>query len=427
MMDMVLKCLYYISAMVCMVSVGEWTYHWTTRNGKKYLLAGGVYAIAFVLGIVLFPDAIIFEGIFFIAEVVVWSLICEGEYGNKIAKIIVQLFLIGLIESVMSIAMAFLTGDVFGEWANKLLSIICVFLFFYLITRQRWYRKAIAYLDSLSKWKCILIMCVVIFGTGIASMGNLLQGMLDNSRVILIFRLIVAIDLVAVIAVIVWLIIESHQKKYYLEQNSIKEELIRVQQDYYKTIYEKDREMRRFRHDVASQIGVLQLLLEKNEVDSAREQLNRICQDFSQATFQKVQVGDEMLDAVLSMMHQRALEKGINFNVVGEVQGQKECDVYELCTIFSNAISNAIEACQKLEGEKVISVKIREHNQTLCCIFENAATEDMYQAVLNGVTTKEDKDNHGYGIHNIRRAVERLNGSMEYRYKDGKLGLEIYI
>ena len=33
-----------------------------------------------------------------------------------------------------------------------------------------------------------------------------------------------------------------------------------MQKDYYKTIYEKDEEMRRFRHDVASQIGVLQLL-----------------------------------------------------------------------------------------------------------------------------------------------------------------------
>ncbi len=427
MAEAVWEWLYYICAMVCMVSVGEWTYHWTTRDIKRWLFAGGIYVFGFVLCIVLFPNIFFSSNIFYAIEILAWAIICEAGFKDKIGKIVAISLGVGIVEAIVSVFIDILLGQMIGLAGAKVLRIIFAFLFLYGLKRQKWYCRIVRYVENLSKWKKALVFIVVILGTVVAAYGQAVNIMLNNREATVFFKVLITINLVTVMLIVIWFIIENHQKKYYVEQNHLKEEYIRMQQDYYRTIYDKDREMRCFRHDVASQIGMLQLLLERNEVDGAREQLNRIYQDFSRATFRKIQVGDEMLDAVLSMMHQRALEKGINLDVMGEVQGKRECDVYELCTIFSNAISNAIEACQKLEGEKVVSVKINEHNRTLCCIFENAATEDMYQAVLNDVTTKEDRDNHGYGIHNIRRAVKRLNGSMEYRYKDGKLELEIYI
>lgn len=427
MADTVLEWLYYICAIVCMVSVGEWTYHWTTRDVKRWLVAGGIYVFGFVLCIVLFPNIFISSNIFYAIEILAWAIICEAGFKDKMGKIVALSLGVGVVEAIVSVFIDILLGQILGLAEAKVLRIIFAFLFLYGLKRQKWYCSIVSYVENLSKWKKALVFIVVILGTVVAAYGQAVNIMLNNREATVFFKVLITINMVTVMLVVIWFIIENHQKKYYVEQNHLKEEYIRMQQDYYRTVYDKDREMRRFRHDVASQIGMLQLLLERNEVDSAREQLNRICQDFSQATFQKVQVGNEMLDAVLSMMHQRALEKGIKLKVVGEVQGQRGYDVYELCTIFSNAISNAIEACQRMEGEKDISVKISVHNQTLCCVFENTATEDMYRAVQNGETTKDDKENHGYGIQNIRRAVERLNGSMEYQYKDGKLGLEIYI
>ena len=46
---------------------------------------------------------------------------------------------------------------------------------------------------------------------------------------------------------------------------------------------------------------------------------------------------------------------------------------------------------------------------------------------MEGKTTKEDTDNHGHGVKNIRQAVEHLGGEMEYRYENGKIRLEIMI
>ena len=50
---MVMEWFYYILCMVCMVLVGEWTYHWTVRDWKKFVLAGVIYIAGFVHCIVL--------------------------------------------------------------------------------------------------------------------------------------------------------------------------------------------------------------------------------------------------------------------------------------------------------------------------------------------------------------------------------------
>ena len=65
--------------------------------------------------------------------------------------------------------------------------------------------------------------------------------------------------------------------------------------------------------------------------------------------------------------------------------------------------------------------------KTLYCTVENPATEEMYRQIQLEETSKADKENHGYGVGNIRRAVKRLNGELEYHYKDGIIKLEIYI
>ena len=229
------------------------------------------------------------------------------------------------------------------------------------------------------------------------------------------------------VGIVIWLVLESKQKKYYKEQSALKEEMIHIQQEYYKTIYEKNKEMRNFRHDVASQLGLLRVLLERGEVEKAKEQLEDIHNEFEQASFQKIYVGDEMLDAILSLMSQKAIEKGIRLEVLGKLENEKNYDSYELCAIFSNAIRNALEACEELSIKGSVRIKLLEHLNSLDCTFTNPATEEMYQRALKGETSKADISWHGLGVGNIRRAVERLDGQMEYRFEHGMITLEIFI
>ena len=422
----VIEVVYYVCRTVCIACVGEWTFHWTGRDKKRFVLAGIIYAIGFLFRYMPKESRIPFFMLFYIGEIVALSLICKKNLKKRLSKILTIFFGVEIVLTGIELLLEVLVQ---GNAAKEVLYLgailICLFGFA-IVTRQKWYTKMIEYMQAIPHKGAVLILWVIIGGMALLVFGNAMQELAQVNGLGLLFRILLMVEFFMVIGIIVWLVLESNQKKYYLEQNALKEEVLHTQQEYYKTIYEKDREMRRFRHDVANQLGMLQMILQSGDWERAKAQLVSINAEFEEASFQKIQVGDAMLDAVFSMMNQKAEEKQIQLEVKGRIENKKQYNSYELCTIFSNAINNAIEACEKLESIGSICVKIVEEN-TLYCTVENSATEEMYQQILQGETSKGDVENHGYGVSNIRRAVERLNGALEYHYKDGVVKLEIYI
>ena len=89
----------------------------------------------------------------------------------------------------------------------------------------------------------------------------------------------------------------------------------------------------------------------------------------------------------------------------------------DICTIFSNALDNAIEACEKnnhLE-QKVMSVKARKIRNFLTITFENSSTENLMMENDEIISTKQDKLYHGFGLKNIRKIVEKYQGECKIK------------
>lgn len=419
--------IYYACCMVCMVCVGEWTFHQTVKDKKRFVMAGVIYVMGFVFLQIQGDSLIPFFMLFYMGEIAAWALITEGEIKSRLFKILIVFCGVGVVEAGFTLLLEVFVQDKMPGEILHLVAILLCMISLKVITGWTWYKRLVEYMRALPRKGTILILWTVIVGIALVSYGDMIQELVHVNKMGIIYRFLLLIEFLMVVGIVVCLVVESNQKKYYLEQNTLKEEIIHTQQEYYKIIYEKDREMRSFRHDVTSQLGMLRMLLRNGDIERAKEQLGRIHVAFDDASFQKIHVGDEMLDAIFSMLKQNAEKKNVCLEVKGRITGERKNDLYELCTIFSNAISNAIEACAKLENTGPIRVNILEEKRTLFCTVENPATEEMYQQIRQGGTSKSDVENHGYGVGNIRRAVTRLDGVLEYHYKDGKIKLEIYI
>lgn len=427
MKDIIMECSYYIVGLVCMVCVGEWTFHWTVRDWKRFLAAAIVYGIAIYTQFIPVNPIIPMFMLLTIGEFLAWGLLCRGRVRDKLLGMLGVYYGVSFVEIIIGEFWDLSIGALLLIELKQPFSILVTMVVMTIVTRMKWYGMLMLFFRSLSKKKAILILGIIIGANKLVTFSLAVQRILDNRAIVMIFRTLVVIELSAVAAIVIWMVVESYQKKYYQEQSNLKDEVIRTQQDYYRTIYEKDQEMRSFRHDIASHLGMLRILLVQEDIEKAKEQLNGLEKEFQQASFSQVQVGDGVLDAILSMMKQRANEKGIPLVVKGRIHKQSANEVYELCTIFSNAISNALEACEAMEQKGPVSLKLIEHNETVCVTIENPGTEEMYQAITEERSKKVDSENHGYGIKNIRRSVERLQGSMEYHYADGKIMLEILV
>ena len=91
----------------------------------------------------------------------------------------------------------------------------------------------------------------------------------------------------------------------------------------------------------------------------------------------------------------------------------------DICTILSNALDNAIEACVKLQNpsDRYINVKINTDNGIFISV-SNPSAEAPKKIAGVFISTKKDKENHGLGLKSIRRTVDKHGGDMLIKHEN---------
>ena len=111
---------------------------------------------------------------------------------------------------------------------------------------------------------------------------------------------------------------------------------------------EKDTEMRKFRHDFRKHMMCVISMLEGNSFSDAENYIRGLTNKFNE-TVPLYKTGNYIADAILSDKAQECKDKGIIFKFAGVIP-EKNINPLELCTILSNSLDNAIEACAKISG-----------------------------------------------------------------------------
>jgi len=98
----------------------------------------------------------------------------------------------------------------------------------------------------------------------------------------------------------------------------------------------------------------------------------------------------------------------------------------DICVLFSNLISNSVEACERLTyKKKEISLLIDEDEDGVSFTMKNPTECEMGENASAWKTTKEDKVNHGYGLRNIKHIVKKYHGDMKIACEDGLVLVKI--
>jgi len=90
---------------------------------------------------------------------------------------------------------------------------------------------------------------------------------------------------------------------------------------------------------------------------------------------------------------------------------------------LGNILDNAIEACEQLSSEKTIELKMRCINGMLYISCKNP-TEQNDVSLL---TTKSDKEQHGFGTVSINKIANKYGGYANFKIEEGLFVCEIII
>ena len=257
------------------------------------------------------------------------------------------------------------------------------------------------------------IICVCIGSLGYCYLF-LHSGVIDSAK-LNGFQLTMGIMLIFVMMVLyLWLQMrkEKKEKAYTIQQNIILEKNYVATKESYET-------NAKLYHDMKNHFLLLQSYLKANRVEEAEAYLKKLSGDGMRSDYERY-TGIEAIDYILSQKREKAENNHIHMKIHGEYPKDCKIDPVDLCTIFTNLLDNAFEACMKQpEGEpREIQVKIRRLHQFI--IIKIANNSIVSPDIRNGKlhTSKNDRNLHGWGMRSVLSAVEKYQGTVQYEYHE---------
>lgn len=227
------------------------------------------------------------------------------------------------------------------------------------------------------------------------------------------------------IAAPVFVIISSADKAL-REQNKSQEAYMAAELEYIGRYKKKQVETRAFRHDIKNNLAITRMMLEEGHTEEAKEHIRDMLGEVSSLS-PKYVTGDEMLDIIISMKADRMDELDIKFTLDGVTDGGLNIKPMDMCSIFANALDNAIEAASSCE-DPYVSFSIKRTDKFFIIKITNSASGKIDIEKLmstSGYTSKSDKEHHGFGLMNVRRAVEECNGILKAESLDSSFTLSV--
>lgn len=201
--------------------------------------------------------------------------------------------------------------------------------------------------------------------------------------------------------------------------------ILRRQYEQYNLSKENIEIINRKYHDLKHQIAVVRA--ERNS-DKREQYLQEMENDIKMYEAQN-KTGNKVLDTILTGKHLYCVQHEINFTCVADGMLLDFMNLMDICTIFGNALDNAIECVEKIgdKSKRLIRTAVYSQSKFLIIRFENYTELELTTKDSLPITTKKDRQYHGYGLKSIRSTVEKYGGSMTVNVKDNWFILRLLI
>lgn len=208
----------------------------------------------------------------------------------------------------------------------------------------------------------------------------------------------------------------------YKLQLSYKDQLLFLQKKYTEDIVKSYQDLRKFRHDYSSKMKTIEYLIENKEYDKLQMFISDIKKEIFPTT---IQCYDIYISATVNQMYERINEENLNFSFQYHPVKALNIGSVQICSLFYNLLSNAIDAA-KQSDEKIIELTISSYNHSILIDISNSVRKDFnLENVENNITTKDEKELHGFGLINIKDIVNSYGGNIKFVHDKNLLEISI--
>lgn len=179
-----------------------------------------------------------------------------------------------------------------------------------------------------------------------------------------------------------------------------------------------------YRHDLRHHMQYLSTCIENGRTEQAQAYIQEICSEIEAnkvTNFCK----NEAANLIFSAFAGRAADSDIPIGIKAVISQTLPISESDLCVLLSNAMENALHACQKLKKEGAsagIDVSAYEKNGKFFLQVINSCDADI--SFENGIPVTENPG-HGIGVRSICSIVEKYGGIYSFLVKDDRFILRV--
>jgi len=209
-------------------------------------------------------------------------------------------------------------------------------------------------------------------------------------------------------------------------EEKLKSALHTQEKEYYyaqcQLMQESAERVKTIRHDMKFHLATARDFTANNKASEATDYLGSLLDDINTGEVYS-NTGNIAFDSIINYKLKTAAEDNIKVEIDVLIPKNLNMDTVDVVTILGNLLENALEAVAKV-NDKIIKLNIEASKGNLFIKIDNTFDGEVrYAKGKDGaekvIATRKDGDNHGYGLKNIRRTVEKYSGHLDITHDDG--------
>lgn len=226
---------------------------------------------------------------------------------------------------------------------------------------------------------------------------------------------------------IVYFFLYDKSLEFYREEarNSAMDQQIKMYTNQMKLLSLSNSKVQAFRHDYKNHILLLKQYLFSEKYREAleyTEKMTESIENFSEIS----RSGNTGVDSVLNYLLGQFDHGKYDLNVHVFVPTELNISDFDLNVIFGNLLENSMEALQKQE-EGSLDIHITYDRGILYIRVQNTILKEKLKKGNFFPTSKKDKENHGIGLSNVQRTVNKYDGTLKIEQSGGMFIVNIII
>ena len=249
---------------------------------------------------------------------------------------------------------------------------------------------------------------------------NEISGGIQKKIGLLVFLFAVAGVCIAIIV----LLHTFQQKEYFRLKADMENKYNEQQREYFMLLLDKEKETRRFRHDIVNHLLCIQDAVKHEQCENADGYIADLLSEMDVIRNKRYDLGDEVVNVLLNY-YLTQIQDTCSIAIEGYLGRLDTISQMDICTIFSNILKNAVEAIEEKGSIKIDVVRKEKYAEIVignsCCKSINLSNKGGLE------TTKEDKRNHGFGLENVQRVIKKNHGEFCYEMMDNWFEVKVIL